>query len=211
MRTARMLVMTGAVLLCLSAQAGATTMIYLPLEELYQMSDVVVRGTVQSHTSFWGERGEMFTDWTVSVDEVLHGEPVEQVVVRQMGGEIGDRRAMIPGDARFHDGEHVVLFLVFEDGVHYLTALGQAKLTVSVHQDRPTELPVQGGSLELPRGSAAEVHPIDATLVRALSDIAFYQPEEGELFELSDEVLTLEQLRAMSPSAAAPANEGGAE
>jgi hypothetical protein len=208
MGTARLLVLSVAVVgLCLVTQVQATTMIYVPLERLYGMSDVVVRGTVQSHTSFWGEQGEMFTDWTVRVDEVLYGEPVELVTVRQMGGQIGERHVRIPGDASLVDGEHVVLFLVEEEGVHYLTALGQAKLTVSLQG----ELPTPGGVVVLPRAGAEAVSPVEATLLRDLSDVSFFAPDSGEHFRLENEILTLSQLRALSPTFAEPAPAGGVQ
>jgi hypothetical protein len=167
MRFAVPAVLLGA--LISPAPAHATTMIYVSIPALYQKSDVVVRGTVESHRSFWGERGQLFTDWTVRVDEVLHGRPQLRVVVRQLGGEIGEARAQIPGDAELRDGENVVLFLVEQSGLHYLTALGQAKLSFGA----------------------------DGKLNRDLSRISFFDRSTRQVVHRSSETMTLEQLRAV--------------
>lgn len=190
-----LLITLTAITLCGVAQrADATTMIYRSVDELYEMSHAVVRGTVTDSRTFWSDEGTLFTDWTFQVDEVLSGQAPTQVTIRQMGGEIDDVRMEIPGDGRFRIGDHLVVFLRAEDGVHYLTLMGQAVMSVSL----------QGG-LGIP-GDAQDwsdtvgVSPVDATVVRNLSDMTFYQNgEDGpQMYRVEDsEVMTLESLRAL--------------
>jgi hypothetical protein len=196
LRVASQAVVTLVFCVGLIGSVRATTMRYLSLDQLYEMSELVVRGTILSHETFWGNDGTMYTDWTLSVDEVLEGETIRIVTFRQMGGELDDLILHIPGDAQLTDGEHVVLFLIEDAGMHYLTAMGQAKLTVSL--SGRTGLP--GGIVEM---GFPDVSPVDALLVRQLDDISFYEVTDAgdRLYMLDDEIITLERLRAMSPSA----------
>ena len=174
---------------------SATTMIYRSVQELTDMSDSVVRGTILSHHSFWSDEGTMFTDWTVRVEEVLQGDVSAVITLRQMGGQLDDLRMHIPGDATFVDGEHVVLFLREVEGIHYLTLMGQAKLAVSLQGTTPT-----GPATAL--GDTVDLSPVDATLVRDLTDLVFYRWDgpNGGLFHLENEVITLSDLRRMASS-----------
>jgi hypothetical protein len=179
--------------------AHATVMVYRSVAELQQMSDAVVRGTIVSGHTYWREDGSLLTDWTVSVQEVLAGQAPETITVQQFGGEIDGIRAHIPGDAAFVVGQQVVLFL--RDGIgenvgfHYLTAMGQAVLTVSVTGVPGVETP--GGVVSM--GDQVMVSPLDAVLVRDISDMVFYRPgEAGDAFyHLEAELLTLGELRAL--------------
>ena len=173
-------------------QSRATTMIYRSVDELFEMSDTVVRGTIVDHITYWSEEGTLYTDWTVHVDEVLTGEPRTLLTLRQMGGELPDRMMHIAGDARLSEGEQFVFFLVTEDGIFYLTAMGQAVMTVSVQGDMGTPAEVT------PWTDTINLSPVDATLVRDLSDIIFYAVDENgsRLYHIDEmEVMTLEDLR----------------
>lgn len=184
----------------LGSSVWSTTMIYRSVDELAEMSDRVVRATVLSHHTFWSDDGQMYTDWALQIDEVLSGAPVSAVTVRQMGGELDGYAIHIPGDASLQDGDHVVLFLREIEGIHYLTALGQSKLSVSLQGD----LGIPNDPIEYEQPGISR---IDATLVRDLSGIAFFQPSEdgGELYGLGNEILTLSDLRRR----VAESSEGG--
>ena len=169
-------------------------MIYRSVDELFEMSDSVVRGTIVDHITYWSEEGTLYTDWTVHVDEVLTGEDRQVLTLRQMGGVLTDRMMHIAGDARFSEGEHFVFFLVVEDGVFYLTAMGQAVMSVSLQGDLgvPSEV--------TPWTDTVNISPVDATAVRDLTDITFYTVDENgsRLYHIDAmEVMTLETLRGM--------------
>ena len=175
-------------------QSRATTMIYRSVDELFEMSDTVVRGTIVDHITYWSEEGTLFTDWTVHIDEVLTGEHRTVLTLRQMGGELPDRMMHIAGDARLREGEQLVFFLVVEDGIFYLTAMGQAVMTVSLQGDIGVPADVT------PWTDTINLSPVDATLVRDLSDITFYAVDENgsRLYHIDEmEVMTLETLRDM--------------
>lgn len=180
-----------------SKSAFSTTMVYRSVSELVAMSDAVVRGTLVGSHSYWGpseldtaDSQTIYTDWTLSVDETLSGAVDPSLIIRQWGGEVDGQSLRIPGDARLAEGEQVVLFLRELDGVYYLTAMGQAKLAVSL----------QGGEQTGEGVYSPEVSPIDATLIRDLSDMAFYEVVEGrpQIFRVETaEIISLEDLRRL--------------
>ena len=100
-------------LACLAVvpQANATTMIYRSIEELAQRSALVVEGTVTGSETYAGDEGRITTRWTVKVARTLRGQPAAEVRFEQWAGTLGDITTQIPGDARFTQGERVVLFL----------------------------------------------------------------------------------------------------
>ena len=199
-RWATALVVVMLVWVGLGSSVWSTTMIYRSVDELAEMSDRVVRGTVLDHHTFWSDDGQMYTDWSLQIEEVLSGAPVSALTVRQMGGELDGYAIHIPGDASLEDGEHVVVFLREIDGIHYLTALGQSKLSVSLQGD----LGIPNDPIEYEQPGISR---IDATLVRDLTGIAFFRPSEdgGDLYGLGNEILTLSELR----DRVAESNEGG--
>ena len=137
--------------------ATATVMRHLSLEEHLALSELVVRAKVIDAKSFVGEGGLPFTDTELEVLEVLAGDAStpKTLRVRQLKGMAGETYRAVPGDAELLVGEEVVLFLHgVEEGVAYLTALGQSKYLV----DRPVgpPSPAGGGPLvirDLPRGA----------------------------------------------------------
>jgi hypothetical protein len=179
------------VLACLAVvpQANATTMIYRSIEELAQRSAMVVEGTVSSAETYVGDEGRITTRWTVKVARTLRGQPAAEVRLEQWAGTLGDITTQIPGDARFTEGERVVLFLRGDSpDKMYLTAMGQAKFTI-YGGNGPAKLlrkaAIEGagqGILPLPLKELAPVAaPQSRTeeAVRDLSDIAFAPAQPG--------------------------------
>lgn len=178
-------------LACLAVvpQANATTMIYRSIEELAQRSALVVEGTVTGSETYAGDEGRITTRWTVKVARTLRGQPAAEVRLEQWAGTLGDITTQIPGDARFTQGERVVLFLRGDSPEKmYLTAMGQAKFTI--HGGNPPakllrKAAIEGagqGILPLP---LKELVPLAAPqsrveeAVRDLADIAFAPAQPG--------------------------------
>ncbi|MCA9563499.1 MAG: hypothetical protein KC561_08415 [Myxococcales bacterium] len=186
---------TTIVALFAASTASATTMVYRSIDELTTMSDAVVRVTVLNSRTYWTDE-TMKTEWEVRVDEVFRGEAPATLTIRQLGGELDGYSVHIPGDARFSEGESAVVFLVERDGMYFLTAMGQAKMSLSVI-DPPvtsTQTPVFDG----------EVIPLNAVAIRDLSDIAFYRVVDGqsEFFGMTEpEIISLDELRSMGSRA----------
>lgn len=183
--------------------ANATTMRYASLEALYEVSDVVVRGVVVDHHTFRTDT-QMFTDWTVEVQEVLAGQAPAAITVRQIGGELDGLVMHIPGDAVLAEGDHVVLFLQGAGDVLGLTALGQAALSVELMDPvSPADLTDAITSSGASDGAAAHNLPT-GRVTRDLRGMTFYGPtEDGPgLFNIDEvEVTTLDHLRELASMA----------
>jgi len=194
------LVLIGSLLIVWTASSAmATTMVYRSVDELFSMSDAVVRGTVVEHVTYWADDGTMYTDWTVYVDEVLNGNVQGVITLRQMGGDLDDLMLHIPGDAQISDGAHLIVFMRELDGVHYLTAMGQAVMTVSLQGD------VGEPGVDILMSDVVNLSPVDATVIRNLSDIVFYEVGDNgpRLYQIENaEVTTLQTLRSLG-------NQGG--
>ena len=178
-------------LACLAVvpQANATTMIYRSIEELAQRSALVVEGTVTGSETYAGDEGRITTRWTVKVARTLRGQPVAEVRFEQWAGTLGDITTQIPGDARFTQGERVVLFLRGDSPEKmFLTAMGQAKFTIH-GGNQPAKLlrkaAIEGagqGILPLPLKELAPLAAPQSRVeeaVRDLADIAFAPAQPG--------------------------------
>ena len=77
--------------------------------------------------------GAVHTYVTVAVDTVFKGDiPERSIVVKQLGGRIGDQSAVVFGQAAFNIGENVLLYLEIRprDRTLYTAALWQGKWTI---------------------------------------------------------------------------------
>ncbi len=178
-------------LACLAVvpQANATTMIYRSIEELAQRSALVVEGTVTGSETYAGDEGRITTRWTVKVARTLRGQPAAEVRFEQWAGTLGDITTQIPGDARFTQGERVVLFLRGDSPEKmYLTAMGQAKFTIH-GGNQPAKLlrkaAIEGAGQGIVPLPLKELAPLAAPqsrveeAVRDLADIAFAPAQPG--------------------------------
>lgn len=107
------------------APARATSLAPLTEAQLTDAATYIVKGTV---TSVWTEvddRGYVWTRAGVEVDEVYKGpDDPDFLVVDAMGGEVGERRMVVPSSARFSVGEHTLMFLAEIDHGRKLTPVG---------------------------------------------------------------------------------------
>jgi hypothetical protein len=125
----------GAVILGGGA-APASVVRHQDVADLTRSASDVVHGVVTARVSFRDEgQGRIVTHTTVRVDRVLKGGSMgaalsRDIVVRQMGGRIGNVASFVEGDPIFRVGEEVVLFLERNGQTHTLLSLAQAKFTV---------------------------------------------------------------------------------
>lgn len=170
--------------LLLASPAGATTVLRLDDADQAVESDLVILGTVVEQRTRVADDGLPYTDSTVRIEQVLRNPSAAKpsagdlVVVRQLGGPVGEDGAqlVVPGDAQLVPGELAVYFLserTADDGVVYLTALGQSKLAV-VAVNANGEL----------------------VLARDLAGLTFYDPSAADPLYIQHEVelLTLNEL-----------------
>ncbi|TVQ98413.1 MAG: hypothetical protein EA398_13265 [Deltaproteobacteria bacterium] len=173
-----------ALSLVVTAQAHATTMLYANVERLTEISTLVVEGEVVGQRTWQVDEGGIFTEWTLSVSEVLKGDASTTVRFRQWGGQIGDVSTYIPGDARFEVGERVMVFLHNDDeGVFWPSALGQSKFVIGsgpgpVGPEVPLEEAVERGMdldptrmrrIDIPRLDGMELPELASRDLRSLS------------------------------------------
>jgi hypothetical protein len=88
-----------------------------PLERLCDWSDLVIDGLVTAtFPSRSPSRGTLQTDFLISVTQVLKGSAtLRQIMVSQMGGNIGDFHLVTDQYALMQPGERYILFLQRDD------------------------------------------------------------------------------------------------
>ena len=80
----------GAALLCVPGNSDASVRAYSQ-KELCQVANVIVIATVRGRHSDWLDDGStILTTVNLSVDQVITGGPRENVIVKTLGGKIGD-------------------------------------------------------------------------------------------------------------------------
>ena len=115
-----------------ASSASATVMRHANLPRLVEISDIIIQGTVADQKTYFDKaQGRVVTDTTFTVERSFYGDVAETVTIQQWGGELNGKTHYIPGDATFEPGEEVVVFLHRGDGVVALSALGQAKYSVT--------------------------------------------------------------------------------
>jgi hypothetical protein len=102
--------------------------------ELAAFADVVITGRIVSAAPGWDPQvNAIYTYVTVDVTEVLKGDIREgRIIIKQLGGVLGDVGLSISDQATFSIGETVLLYLEARprDGTLYTTALWQGKWAV---------------------------------------------------------------------------------
>lgn len=99
-------------LICTLLPAQATTYGHvLPMPELLDRSEMVVRGVVADTTAEVGEDGLIWTHVTLDVDETLSHSNQAEVTFRLPGGTVGDLTLSVPGAPVFSEGQDVMVFL----------------------------------------------------------------------------------------------------
>lgn len=135
----RSVILTLALSVGLPVDATATTIRSFTTEQLVAEADLIVRGTVLDQECLFGERNRpagarpdrIYTDSTVAVRHVLGGRvQTDEIVVRQMGGAVGDLVMTVSGTARLMPGDEVVLFLRQRGARHYLVGMAQGSFTI---------------------------------------------------------------------------------
>jgi hypothetical protein len=96
--------------LAIAALASATTLVYMPFDDLVQQSSAVARlRCLAAESRFDGQ--EIWTETRFEVLELDKGLLSGLVTVRMMGGRAGHLHSRIDGVPQFRIGEEVYLFL----------------------------------------------------------------------------------------------------
>ena len=118
------------VVVALAVPAFATTVRKMELPELVSASDSIVQGRVESVESRW-ENNQAFTYTSVNVDDPLKGGRRRAVLIRQIGGKIGNLNVTVSGMPQFKRGDQVIVFLKNRvDGTFDVVGLNQGKYEI---------------------------------------------------------------------------------
>lgn len=115
----------------LPEEAHATLVRGLSLEELTKSSQRILLGRALDSTSQWakvGGRRRIVTDTRVRVEDVVaKSAPRDgEVLVRTLGGIVGDVGALVHGEAELALDQPCVVFLnEGADGIHHVTGMAQ--------------------------------------------------------------------------------------
>jgi hypothetical protein len=122
--------LAGAVL-ALPRLASATLARAITLPELVGLSQFALVGTATDATSRWesvGNTRRIVTYVRLEVTQPIDGRPPPDtsLMLRTLGGQVGDIGQLVHGEARFELGAASVVFLApDEDGVLGITAMAQ--------------------------------------------------------------------------------------
>jgi hypothetical protein len=99
--------------LLLAANLSATTVNPPEFPELVNQSDYIVRAVVTSVSSDYASPGsrKIVSQVALEVKEVIAGKPPSPLVLRVVGGRVGDREMAIAGVPKFVVGEESILFV----------------------------------------------------------------------------------------------------
>lgn len=168
-------------------------------DELAGVSAAIVTGRVRAIAAGRDPQvGYLYTYVTVDVDEVIKGRIDRRtIVLKQLGGRVGDLEMVVFDQARFTPGEEVLLFLSRRprDGTLQTTALWQGKWRIERE-------PVSGDRLAL-RSPFAEPPRLSDRGLRPGDDVRLMAPFRAELRawsrERGEQVQSRRPLRTVPP------------
>jgi hypothetical protein len=128
----RLVRVLAALMVCSALPALASVVVAMSIEEMTQASPLVVRGRVGQIQVSWdeGER-KIWTRAEIQVLEALKGRTEATLLVRQPGGEVGNKGQHVEGAGQFTTGEEGLFFLepaADEPGTYTLYALAAGKV-----------------------------------------------------------------------------------
>jgi hypothetical protein len=101
---------TALLLALVAASAAATSLARMSLGDLARTARTIVRVRCLGSESRW-EKGEIWTFTRFEPLETLKGSAPQPLVVRLIGGRVGNLASVVDGVPRFRPGEEVILFL----------------------------------------------------------------------------------------------------
>jgi hypothetical protein len=174
------LVLTTA--LCVTVSAGATVARALSLTQLARLSDAAAVGTPVSRSSAWEQiaghkRLVTYTRFKVSRRVFGLAGSDDDLVVRTLGGRIGDLGQVVHGEAHLPKGKLALLFLRRLQGAHYrVTGMAQGHIPVGVDNGVLRVIPgssrahLLGGPMAALTAVGRDLDSVIRTILEARSD-----------------------------------------
>ena len=153
--------------------AAASVTEALSLRDLVAQADRIAVVRAVREEARW-HRGRIVTDVTCVVETpMMGGRAGEEIVVRRLGGSIGDVGMRVEGEPAFTTGEASVLFARNVRGVLRPVGMSQGVLPIALEAGRPMVLPGGAGLSLVQRTPSARFVPAPAALVhpRPLDDV----------------------------------------
>ena len=100
-------------------------------DQLTAASDKVVVGVVGAKNSYWGDDSRIYTDVVVTPDVSIKGAEEGPVVIRTLGGVVGETRMMVSDGPELPEGERAVVFLKQEDDHFVVTGRAAGSVILS--------------------------------------------------------------------------------
>lgn len=162
----------------------------MSLRALVTEADRVVVGTFIDARSHYDDRGRIVTDETFRVDETLYGAHLGTIVVRTLGGEVGDLGLVVAGEERHALGSHALLFLRtfapgdLPDGSIVFRPVGMSQGVMPMVASASGDVVMPGGS-----GVSIVTRMPDGSLVPGSAALPSPQPRDELLARIRDLVL----------------------
>jgi hypothetical protein len=165
--------------LLLAGRAQASLFRGLSLADLSQLSELIVVATPLEASSHWemlGGRRRIVTDTRVRIEDVLaKAAPAGgELLVRTLGGTVGDRAALVYGEAALFPNQTSVLFMVRVGGVQRVTGMAQGHYPLLADDNQALHLTPSPRAPELVSDAEPAMHALAGqelgrarTLIRA--------------------------------------------
>jgi hypothetical protein len=140
-------------LLALPSIALATQVEAMSLRDLVTSADHIVVATVIAQDAHYDDLDRIVTDSTVRVEDTLYGVRSETLVVRHIGGAVGDLGLTVAGEQGYPEGARMLLFLrTFDSG-----DAGIVMRPVGMSQGEMPILSGDAGEVVMPGGAGVSV------------------------------------------------------
>ena len=162
--------------LAMASPAGASVVQALDLAQLVQRADEIVVARAVSKQSSFDEFGRIVTDVELAVESASKGDCVagDTIVVRHLGGIVGDLGMRVAGAPSFALDERAMVF-ARKGAADYLmpVAMSQGVLPVRSLEGFEWVLPHRGDQVTVRRDAAGTLQAVRAALTekRRLSDV----------------------------------------
>lgn len=179
----------------LAPRAHATIIEAVPLEELVSRADHVVIATVVATEAHYDERGRIVTDVRIRVDSTMKGpaRTGSELIVRRIGGVVGDIGMRVEGEPQLDTGDLRLLFL--RDRGLYCRPVGMSQGALPIRAENgqtwvesgTTGLALvrrEGVQLVPATAAVTEPVPLEAILERIRALVPQTRVEEGPRREL---------------------------
>lgn len=140
-------------LLALPSIALATQVQAMSLRDLVTSADHIVVGTVIAQEAHYDDLDRIVTDSTIRIEETLYGPRSATLVVRHIGGVVGELGLTVAGEAGYPEGARMLLFLrTFDSG-----DAGIVMRPVGMSQGEMPILSGDAGEVVMPGGAGVSV------------------------------------------------------